>query len=126
MSRPPTEKWIANLQAVMETLDDLEVTERQRTTIRQACAQAIVSAEDGLQFDYEHRNSSNKWGQNDIGLLESTLKDAQPCLSWADEKTILESLVQRLGRPEKIIKKKAIELGHGRKVDYWANRIAKD
>jgi hypothetical protein len=123
MSKKPTEKWIADLQDAMVVLDGLDIDERKRTTLRRACAEALVEAEERQEFDYEHRNSGNLWRLHDIELLEGTLRNAALCRSFSEEQLILGTLVQRLGRPTKTVKKKAIELGHGRKVDYWANRI---
>jgi len=118
----PTEKWIAELQQVLKKLDSLDVTERDRKTLRRACSEAMVEAEDRLQSEYEHRNSSKKWAESDIQILEASLREAGPCKSWEAEQILLRSLAQRLGRPEKFVKTKAIELGHGAKVDYWINK----
>lgn len=120
----PAEKWIEQVLEVMthlEGMTEFPIGERFRSTLRRACEEAIVSAEDRIEFDYEHRNSGERWSATDIKLLDDTLKKRQPCVSWKDEKILLEELTSKLGRPGKIIKKKAIELGHGRKVDYWIN-----
>lgn len=119
--KAPTEKWIGEIQAVLSTLDDLDVTERHRKTLRRACEEALVEAEDRIHSEYEHRASGEKWTKDDLALLETTLTEAELCHSWAEEEMILTRLVQQLGRPKKIIKKKAIELGHGKKVDFWIN-----
>ena len=116
-----TEQWIADLRDALLLTDAIDITERQRKTLRRACAEALVEAEDRIQFDYEHRNSGSKWTETDLQLLEETLKEAPICSSWGGEHIILETMVQRLGRTEKTIKKKAIELGYGRKVDYLMN-----
>ena len=99
------------------------VDERTRRTLRRACSEALVEAEDRLTEEYEHRNSSAKWNAEDIAVMNDVLSCAAPCKSWAEESIILTQLGQRLGRPQKMIKKKAIELGHGNKVDYWVNQI---
>ena len=117
-----TELWIQDLQAAISLIDAMDVDERQRRTLRRACAEAIVEAEDRLEFDYEHRNSGHKWTKQDLELLENELQEAKPCKSWAEEEITLGMLVQKLGRNKKSVKRKAIELGHGRKVDYWIHR----
>ena len=117
-----TEKWIGELNDVLQQVTDLDVTERQRTTIRRALATALVHAEDELVSEYEHRNSGTPWGKEDLQILEAGLKNEPDLMSWKEEQILLDMLAQRLGRPEKAIKKKAIELGWGKKVDYWVNR----
>lgn len=65
---------------------------------------------------------SSKWGLEDIATLERELASKIPPTNYAQERIVLEELSVRLGRPEKFVKRKAIELGLGRKVDCWVNR----
>lgn len=122
MKPSPTEKWIKDLQAVLYSLEGMQIDERTRATIRRALAAEIVRAEDALIAEYSNRNLSEKWKQSDIDILEAALNGAPAVKTWGEELLILGMLVERLGRGEKVVKKKAIELGHGSKVDYWSNR----
>lgn len=116
------ERWIANLQSVLSKLDDFAFNDRDRITIARACAEALVEAEDNIEFEYEHRNSASKWSEADLKILRETLEEKGPCLSWDEEQIRLLELVKKIGRPKKIVKSKAIEMGLGHKVDYWVNK----
>lgn len=117
-----TEDWIKHLLLALESLDGLPVNERIRITLRRACSEAIVEAEDNMLRLYESRNSGNKWSTPHLDLLKECLSNAKKCDSWEQERVVLKELVYKLGRPEKIIKAKAIELGYANKVDYWLNK----
>lgn len=116
------EKWIENLQSVLSDLDSMAISERQRATIRRACSESLVDAEDRIEFDYEHRNSSSKWSSEEVRIVQATLEPLGPCLGWKEEQNILFQVARKVGRPAKVVKKKCIELGYASKVDYWMNK----
>lgn len=117
----PTDKYIASLLDVMKLLDSLVISERNRATLRRACSESIVRAEDDLLDEYGRRNSWKAWSKEDISLLRDSCSSEADCSSFAQENILLLKLQQRLGRTKKAIKTKAIEFGLGSKVDYWMN-----
>jgi hypothetical protein len=123
---PPSERYIAGLVEVMPLLDGLDISEKHRAILIRACAEAIVDAEDRNAFIFSHRNSGKKWDAQDITTLESVLADAPICKTYGEERVVLKMLSERLGKADKIVKTKAIELGFGQKVDYWMNREDKE
>jgi hypothetical protein len=122
MKESATEKWIAQIRDLMLALDGLEISERHRRTLRRVCASALVEAEDRHQFDDEHRNSGKPFTKEEMVDFVNTLNEASPAMTYGEEQIVLIMLAQRFGRDAKVVKKKAIELGHGNKVDYWLNK----
>ncbi len=122
MNDTATGALIRSLVDLLARLDSLELTERDRTTIRRACSAALVQSEDDLVSQYGTRNAGKPFSKADLEDFKRELEAVPPPTNWGEERAVLEMLSQRLGRSEKSIKKKAIELGYGVRVDYWINQ----
>lgn len=117
-----TDIWLTQLLAARAVIDGLPVDETLRATLHRSVAESTVAAEDRAMEQHSHRNAGEKWSEEDRSLMVATLAEIKSPLSWAEEQIIIQLLSERLGRPPRVVKRKAIEWGFGAKVDYWSNR----
>lgn len=116
-----TQAWIEHLNAARTEIDGLAVDERVRATLRRACAECLVRAEEDALDQYARRNSGMKWSRSDEAELCRILDEynTKP-KTWHEGDSRLTQLSLVLGRGRKQVKAKATELGRGHLVDWYS------
>jgi hypothetical protein len=116
-----TYEWIDRIRTAQKNLECLDMDEADRKTIfRCLCAEYAEAVERRDHIEWTQRDSK-RFSQEDIQIIQVFCKDKCP-KTWQEEKLLITELAMKLYRSEKTVKKKAIELGFGKALDYWVNR----
>ena len=65
-------------------------------------------------------NEGSRWEDDEIDVLKEVIKGRRP-MTYKEENHVLAEAQDRLRRSAKSIKRKAVGIGMGNCVDYWAN-----
>ena len=115
-----TAKWMAAIRAAMAEVDGLTCDETVRSTISRCLMAELVAATERLDGYVSTENDGAKWEKSDLDDLRAVLT-GRVAMSWSEERMNVTEAALRVRRSEKIVRKKAIELGLARAVDYWMN-----
>lgn len=115
-----TTKWIEQIRAAMDSLDTWDIPEQHRKTVRRCLTAEYVEAEERWDEAESTSRSGKKWTAEEELELDNLLTGVV-ATSWEEERVILARAGAVLKRPEKTVKKKAIERGFARAVDHWLN-----
>ena len=116
-----TTQWIGEIRDAMQAVDGLNMTEAHRQTIFRCLESALVDASARHDKYEETERDGKRWTDDEIKILREVLT-GRVAKTWDAERLNVMEASLRLRRNERTTKKKAIELGLGRAVDYWSNR----
>lgn len=115
------EKYLSELKAANNWIEGADIDERTRRTIKRACKAEIERVADEIEEQTMLERQGMPWAKSDIAMLEDHLR-GRIADDWTTERETVDTISLRLRRSRKSVKKKAIELGYTRAVDYWYNR----
>lgn len=115
-------QWIDAILGAIGRVESMDFeNEADRKTIYR-CLRAELSEAIERRDAYEYtRNDGKRWTEGDVETLRKFLTGKRPT-TWEEERAIVEEASAILSRSLKPVKKKAVEIGLGKAVDYWINR----
>ncbi len=114
-----TEEWIANLRLALDYLNADGVEERHRRTLKRAVEAALLLAIEEQVKHLSNLNEGKKWRGDELTALETELGKRGYAASYQEQQDVLDTMAARLQRAPASIKRKAVELGLGDRVDHW-------
>lgn len=114
-----TEKWIEQLRAALDYLNSDDISEAHRNPLKRATEAAILESTEEFEKHQNTANDGKRWSDAEIEVLRNVLENAGNPKSYNEEFHNLEVASLRLKRSPKIVKRKAVEIGLGKAVDYW-------
>lgn len=92
---------------------------RELLAVETAINNELARIEENILQDYSRRNMGKPWEGELLARFTKELESLPDARSWELMEGNLRTLIQRFGRTKKLLIAKALELGYGRKVDYW-------
>ena len=115
-----TAKWVENIRETLDSLDMWDIPEGHRKTVHRCLMSEYIEALDRWDEKEGTERSGKKWTEEEMDALKDVL-DGKVASNWAEERVNVAMASAKVHRRDKTVKKKAIEMGLARAVDWWFN-----
>ena len=111
-------RWVEKIRLALGELDDMQLPEEHRATIRRCLEHEFHAAIDRHCDILFTQNSGSRWTDADTELIHEFFAGLEPPKGYREQSMRAHELALKLSRDEKTCSRKAIELGYGKLVNY--------